>query len=594
MTRRAPTIRGGVGESRAPPGRHPQGQGRVRLLVGPVGRRDAVGRDAAQPAPARAHPRDRHRAPRSPCRGVHAVLTHEDVPGPQDLRARDPRPAGARLRRGALPGRAGGDRRRRPPRDRAPRRVDRSRSTTRCSSRSTDPERALDPTRRRCTRRGNLLRHVPHPPRRPGAAEADVVVSGEYEVGMQDQAFLGPESGPRGAGRGRRRRPLHRHPVAARRPRPGRGLPRPAAREGAAHARRRRRRVRRARGPLDADPRLPARAAHRPAGEDDVRARGVVLRPRPPPPGADALRARRDARRRARLRHARGSCSTAAPTRRARPPCARTPPAFARGPVRGAERARSTPTSSTPTTRRAARCAASAPCRRASRTRRRWTSWPPRSSIDPVELRLPQRDGDGHGACRPAQPIDCPAPVAELLERVRDAAAARRPSERRARRASPTSPTARACGAASATPSASRTSASPRASTTTRPRACGCRWRAASRWSRCTPRPPRSARGSSRCRSRSRAPSSASSTCVVLPADTQVGSAGSSSASRQTLHDRRRGAGGLRGGARGARRARGGGDARRAARRRPDRGDARVPPPPDHPARRERARATRT
>jgi OHCU decarboxylase len=41
---------------------------------------------------------------------------------------------------------------------------------------------------------GNVLRHVrihhgdPH-------AQADVVVNGEYEVGMQDQAFLGPESG---------------------------------------------------------------------------------------------------------------------------------------------------------------------------------------------------------------------------------------------------------------------------------------------------------------------------------------------------------------------------------------------------------------
>ena len=47
---------------------------------------------------------------------------------------------------------------------------------------------------------------------------------------------------------------------------------------------------------------MPARAAHRPPGEDDLRARGVVLRPRPPPPRADALRARRHARRQARRR----------------------------------------------------------------------------------------------------------------------------------------------------------------------------------------------------------------------------------------------------------------------------------------------------
>ena len=42
--------------------------------------------------------------------------------------------------------------------------------------------------------RGNLVRHVKI---RKGetAPAADVVVAGEYEVGMQDQAFLGPESG---------------------------------------------------------------------------------------------------------------------------------------------------------------------------------------------------------------------------------------------------------------------------------------------------------------------------------------------------------------------------------------------------------------
>jgi CO/xanthine dehydrogenase Mo-binding subunit len=41
---------------------------------------------------------------------------------------------------------------------------------------------------------GNLVRHVPI---RRGSqdVEADVVVTGRYEVGMQDQAFLGPESG---------------------------------------------------------------------------------------------------------------------------------------------------------------------------------------------------------------------------------------------------------------------------------------------------------------------------------------------------------------------------------------------------------------
>ena len=42
--------------------------------------------------------------------------------------------------------------------------------------------------------RSNLLRHVPIRKGDPEAA-AEVVVSGVYEVGMQDQAFLGPESG---------------------------------------------------------------------------------------------------------------------------------------------------------------------------------------------------------------------------------------------------------------------------------------------------------------------------------------------------------------------------------------------------------------
>jgi OHCU decarboxylase len=41
---------------------------------------------------------------------------------------------------------------------------------------------------------GNILRHV-HIKRGDPDTTADVVVSGEYEVGMQDQAFLGPESG---------------------------------------------------------------------------------------------------------------------------------------------------------------------------------------------------------------------------------------------------------------------------------------------------------------------------------------------------------------------------------------------------------------
>ncbi len=42
---------------------------------------------------------------------------------------------------------------------------------------------------------GNVVRHQPIRHGDPDSATAEVVVVGEYEVGMQDQAFLGPESG---------------------------------------------------------------------------------------------------------------------------------------------------------------------------------------------------------------------------------------------------------------------------------------------------------------------------------------------------------------------------------------------------------------
>ena len=58
----------------------------------------------------------------------------------------------------------------------------------------TDAEDALRPGSEQVHTGGNLVRHVrirrgdPHAP-------ADIVVRGRYQVGMQDQAFLGPESG---------------------------------------------------------------------------------------------------------------------------------------------------------------------------------------------------------------------------------------------------------------------------------------------------------------------------------------------------------------------------------------------------------------
>lgn len=122
--------------------------------------------------------------------------------------------------------------------------------------------------------------------------------------------------------------------------------------------------------------------------------------------------------------------------------------------------------------------------------------------LDPVEFR--QLNAMEQGTLLPTgQRVDSPAPVAELLRRVK---ARPLPPERQwltageaadvrpCRAACPTPPTARESYGASDTRSASRTSASPRASTTTPPP--GSAWRSSrvSRSPSCTPRWPRSAR----------------------------------------------------------------------------------------------------
>jgi len=58
----------------------------------------------------------------------------------------------------------------------------------------TDARAALTPDAPALHEGGNLVRHVRIRKGHPGTP-ADVVVRGEYHVGMQDQAFLGPESG---------------------------------------------------------------------------------------------------------------------------------------------------------------------------------------------------------------------------------------------------------------------------------------------------------------------------------------------------------------------------------------------------------------
>jgi xanthine dehydrogenase D subunit len=60
----------------------------------------------------------------------------------------------------------------------------------------TDARRAaLDASCPKVHPTGNIVRHQPVRTGDPAGSRADVVVRGDYEVGMQDQAFLGPESG---------------------------------------------------------------------------------------------------------------------------------------------------------------------------------------------------------------------------------------------------------------------------------------------------------------------------------------------------------------------------------------------------------------
>ena len=182
---------------------------------------------------------------------------------------------------------------------------------TKSSARSRTPKRRCARDAPKLHLSGNVLRRV-HVRHGDPDATADVVVSGEYEIGMQDQAFLGPESGlavPDGRGGvdlyiSTQWLHIDRDQVAE-----SLGLE-PGKRPDATL--RRRRGVRRARRPLHAGPRLHARPGDRPTRKDGLRPRRVFLRPRPPPPRENALRTRRNPRREARL------CKSAAGFRRRR------------------------------------------------------------------------------------------------------------------------------------------------------------------------------------------------------------------------------------------------------------------------------------
>ena len=211
-------------------GRHPEGQGRVRVLLGHPDGRDAVGCDLAQRPPARGHLVAGHLARAGDpgrARGPHP----RGRPRPQAVRDGARRPAGARVAARSLPGRADRDRRRRrsgdgPARGRRDRgRVRRARAADRSRAGDGGGCTAAPPVRQRPAPR-------PDHPRRPRRGRR----RGRHRRVRGRHAGPGvprPRVGPRGPGRRGRRRSLHRHPVAARRPRPARPEPRPAAREGA-------------------------------------------------------------------------------------------------------------------------------------------------------------------------------------------------------------------------------------------------------------------------------------------------------------------------------------------------------------------------
>jgi xanthine dehydrogenase D subunit len=125
--------------------------------------------------------------------GVHAVLTHEDVPGRKVYGMEIPdQPvlAWGHVRYQGEPiAIVAADHP-----ETARRAIDAIQVDYEVLDPVTDPEAAMAPGAPPLHLSGNVLRHIRINHGDPEAT-ADVVVTGEYEVGMQDQAFLGPESG---------------------------------------------------------------------------------------------------------------------------------------------------------------------------------------------------------------------------------------------------------------------------------------------------------------------------------------------------------------------------------------------------------------
>jgi xanthine dehydrogenase D subunit len=189
MTVEAP-VRGGIGESLRRPDGIPKVTGEFAYSSDLWADGMLWGATLRSPHP-RARIREVNIAPALALPGVHAILTHEDVPGRKvyGLEIPDqPVLAWDQVRYQGEPV--------------AIVAADHPETARRAAARIevdfdpltpvTDPEQAFDAEPLHPS--GNLLRHV-HVEHGDPEATADVVVSGEYEVGMQDQAFLGPESG---------------------------------------------------------------------------------------------------------------------------------------------------------------------------------------------------------------------------------------------------------------------------------------------------------------------------------------------------------------------------------------------------------------
>lgn len=126
--------------------------------------------------------------------GVHAVLTHEDVPGRKvyGMEVPDqPVLAWEKVRyQGEPVALVAADHP-----ETARRALQKIKVEYEVLEPLADAEEAMKEGAPRLHLSGNLLRHIHIRHGEPESAEAEVVVTGEYEVGMQDQAFLGPESG---------------------------------------------------------------------------------------------------------------------------------------------------------------------------------------------------------------------------------------------------------------------------------------------------------------------------------------------------------------------------------------------------------------